>query len=67
MLKSTDVVNEVRLAESRIRSHIRQTILEHSRYLSQVGGANVYCKLENLQYTGSFKVRGALNNLLSVM
>ena len=67
MLKSTDVVNEVRLAESRIRSHIRQTILEHSRYLSQVGGANVYCKLENLQYTGSFKVRGAMNKLLSVM
>ena len=67
MLKSTDVVNEVRLAESRIRSHIRQTILEHSLYLSQVGGANVYCKLENLQYTGSFKVRGAMNKLLSVM
>jgi len=66
MLKSTDVVNEVRLAESRIRSHIRQTILEHSLYLSQVGGANVYCKLENLQYTSSFKVRGAMNKLLSV-
>jgi len=67
MLKSIDVVNKVRLAESRIRSHIRQTILEHSRYLSHVGGANVYCKLENLQYTGSFKVRGAMNKLLSVM
>jgi len=67
MLKSTDLINEVRLAESRIRSHIRQTILEHSRYLSQVGGANVYYKLENLQYTGSFKVRGAMNKLLSVM
>ncbi len=37
MLKSTDVVNEFRLAESRIQLHIRQTILEHSCYLSQVG------------------------------
>jgi len=67
MLTSTDVVNEVRLAESRIRSHIRQTILDRSLYLSQVGGANVYCKLENLQHTGSFKLRGAMNKLLSLM
>ncbi len=35
--------------------------------MSQVDGANVYYKLENLQYTGSFKVRGAMNKLLSVM
>jgi len=67
MFESTDVVNEVRLAESRIRPKIRQTILECSPYLSQVGGANVYCKLENLQYTGSFKLRGAMNKLLSLM
>ena len=58
MLKSTDVINEVRLAESRIRSHIRQTILEYSHYLSQVGGANVYCKLENLQYAVYRLVQG---------
>jgi len=67
MLTPTDVVNEVRLAESRIRPKIRQTILERSPYLSQVGGANVYCKLENLQHTGSFKLRGAMNKLLSLM
>ena len=66
MLKSTDVVNEVRLAESRIRPKIRQTILDRSPYLSRVGGANVYCKLENLQHTGSFKLRGAMNKLLSL-
>jgi threonine dehydratase len=66
MLTSTDVVNEVRLAESRIRPKIRRTILDHSPYLSQVGNAHVYCKLENLQHTGSFKVRGAMNKLLSL-
>ena len=66
MLKPTDVAKEVLLAESRIRPHIRQTILEHSSYFSQLGGAAVYCKLENLQYTGSFKVRGAMNKLLSL-
>jgi threonine dehydratase len=33
--------------------------------LSQAG-ANAYLKLENIQHTGSFKVRGALNKLLSL-
>lgn len=56
---------EVLLAESRIRPHVRETILEHVPWLSGYG-ARVFCKLENLQYTGSFKVRGALNKLLSL-
>jgi len=34
--------------------------------LSRVAGANLYLKLENLQHTGSFKVRGALNKLSSL-
>lgn len=66
MLKPVDVVEEVILAESRIRPYIRQTILEYSPYLSQKGGASVYCKLENLQHTGAFKVRGAMNKLLTL-
>ena len=61
-----DILREVLLAEERIRPHIRQTILEYSSVLSQRGGADVYCKLENLQHTGSFKVRGAMNKLLSL-
>jgi threonine dehydratase len=65
-LKSKDVAAEVRSAESRIRPHVRETYLEHSPYYSQVGQANVYFKMENLQHTGSFKVRGALNKLLSL-
>ena len=61
-----DIVREVRRAERRIRPYVRETILEHSPVLSELGGANVYCKLENLQHTGSFKARGALSKLLSL-
>lgn len=61
-----NVTEEVLQAEKRIRPYIRQTILEYSLFLSRLGGANVYCKLENLQHTGSFKVRGAMNKLLAL-
>ena len=58
-----DRVNE---AESRIRGHIRETYLEFSPALSKLSGGSVYCKLENLQYSGSFKLRGAFNKILSL-
>jgi threonine dehydratase len=61
-----DIRNEVVQAEKRIRPYVRQTILEYSPALSQQSGAEVYCKLENLQHTGSFKFRGAMNKLLSL-
>jgi threonine dehydratase len=61
-----DVLKEVLSAEERIQPHIRETILEHSPVLSERGGAQVYCKLDNLQHTGSFKARGALNKVLSL-
>jgi threonine dehydratase len=61
-----DVVAEVQRAHERLRPHVRETELIYSASLSQAGGASVYCKLENQQLTGSFKVRGALNKLLSL-
>lgn len=61
-----DIPGEVLRAGERIRPHIRKTILEYSPFLSGLGGASVYCKLENLQHTGSFKVRGAMNKLLTL-
>jgi threonine dehydratase len=64
MISSTGILREVISAESRIRPYIRETYLENSPILSEKAGASVYCKLENLQYTGAFKVRGALNKLL---
>ncbi len=63
---TTDVLREVLRAELRIRPYIRETPLDRSEYLSELGGANVFCKLENLQYTGSFKARGAMNKLLAL-
>jgi threonine dehydratase len=54
------------LAANRIASYIRETPLDYSPYFSEITGANVYLKLENLQHTGSFKLRGAFNKLLSL-
>ena len=54
------------LAANRIAPYIRETPLDFSPYFSEKTGANVYLKLENLQHTGSFKLRGAFNKLLSL-
>jgi threonine dehydratase len=54
------------LAANRIAPHIRETPLDYSAFFSGQTGANVYLKLENLQHTGSFKLRGAFNKLLSM-
>lgn len=54
------------LASQRIEPHVRNTPLDFSPYFSEQTGANVYLKLENLQHTGSFKLRGAFNKLLSM-
>lgn len=53
-------------AEQRIRSQVRETPLVLSRALSDATGAHVYLKLENLQETGAFKLRGAANKLMSL-
>jgi len=55
----------VSAAESRIRPYLPETALERSPVLSELTTATVYLKLENLQLTGSFKVRGAFNALLA--
>lgn len=61
-----DVLRETLEAEQRIRSFVRKTPLEYNRFLSSITQCNVYLKLENFQETGSFKVRGAFNSLLSL-
>jgi len=57
---------DIVLAANRIAPNVRETALDHSPYFSALTGANVYLKLENLQHTGSFKLRGAFNKLLSL-
>ena len=57
---------DVQAAYSRIQSLVKKTPLVHSKYLSDFCGGQVYLKLENQQITNSFKVRGAMNKLLSL-
>jgi len=49
-----------------IKDHIRKTNLDYSKYFSTLSSNEVYFKLENTQITGSFKIRGAFNKLLSL-
>jgi threonine dehydratase len=60
------LLDEIRQAERRVRGHVRETPLDHSLPLSILSGTEVYLKLENLQYTGSFKYRGAISKMLSL-
>ena len=65
-LAGINLKKEVERAERRIRKYIRQTPLEYSPFFSQEGNCEVHLKLENIQLTGSFKLRGTMNKLLSL-
>lgn len=56
----------VRAARKRIEKEIIETPLVLSEACSAQAGIPVYLKMENLQRTGAFKVRGALNKVLSL-
>ena len=53
-------------AEGRVRPYVRETPVAPSPALSEATGADVWLKCENFQVTGSFKIRGATNALLSL-
>jgi len=55
---------DVRAAANRIAGAVERTPCLHSQTLSRLTGAEVFLKFENLQFTASFKERGALNRLL---
>ncbi|MGI9236956.1 MAG: threonine/serine dehydratase [Woeseiaceae bacterium] len=55
-----------RTAAQRIRRFVLETPLAYSPAFSEALGASVYFKLENRQYTGSFKLRGAMNRLMTL-
>ena len=57
---------DVRAAADRIRGQVMETPCVPSRTLSQITGCEVFLKFENLQFTASFKERGALNTLLQL-
>ncbi|MFY7856714.1 MAG: threonine ammonia-lyase [Rubrivivax sp.] len=53
----------IEAASRRLKGHVLDTPCVESRTLSQITGAQVFLKFENLQFTASFKERGALNRL----
>ncbi|HUV34401.1 MAG TPA: pyridoxal-phosphate dependent enzyme, partial [Candidatus Desulfaltia sp.] len=59
-------LRDVYSARKRVQVWARRTPMELSRPLSKMYGGEVWLKLENYQVTGSFKIRGATNKLLSL-
>ena len=59
-------IDDIRAASERLKGHIERTPCRHSRTLSEITGAEVWVKFENLQFTAAYKERGALNTLLQL-
>ena len=58
--------DDILAAKERLQGHIERTPCRHSRTLSEITGAEVWVKFENLQFTAAYKERGALNKLLQL-
>ena len=65
-LTVSDVAESSERAAARIAGLVRETPLDYSPAFSAATGADVWFKLENLQHTGSFKLRGAANRLMTL-
>ncbi len=66
-LPAMPTLDELRAARERIAPYVRRTPLLRSDQLSDEAGGDVFLKLESLQVTGSFKARGAINAVLSLL
>ncbi|MDY6924538.1 MAG: threonine ammonia-lyase [Pseudomonadota bacterium] len=62
----TVTFDDILAARERIAGQVDRTPARYSRKLSQLTGAEVWVKFDNLHFTGSFKERGALNRLLQL-
>jgi threonine dehydratase len=56
-------IADIRAAAARLQGQVLETPCVESRTISQISGAQVFLKFENLQFTASFKERGACNKL----
>ncbi|HET9364760.1 MAG TPA: pyridoxal-phosphate dependent enzyme, partial [Candidatus Angelobacter sp.] len=65
-LSPAGLAQMVQDAERRIRDHVIETPLEPIPDLLPDHSSHIFFKLENLQQTGSFKLRGATNKILSL-
>ncbi len=59
-------IDDVRAAAKVIHGIVERTPTHYSRTLSAIAGCDIWLKFENLQFTSSFKERGALNKLMSL-
>ena len=59
-------LHDITEAQKRLTNHIYKTAQLPSNYISERCHGEVYLKLENMQRTGSFKIRGAFNKLSSL-
>ena len=66
LLQEIPTIDDIRAAHERIANSIVNTKFEQSLTLSSILGADIWLKFENLQFTSSFKERGALNKLLQL-
>ncbi|QEA12774.1 threonine ammonia-lyase [Comamonas flocculans] len=57
---------DIQQAAERVAGQVLNTPCVESRTLSEITGAQVFLKMENLQFTGSFKERGACNKLVQL-
>ena len=57
---------DIQAAREVLHGHVANSPCMYSRTLSEITGAEIYLKFENLQFTASFKERGALNKLVSL-
>jgi len=67
MSTALKLIDSIETATDRIQPIVRETPSHFSPYFSDLLDAEVWFKLENLQLTGSFKVRGAANKILSLI
>ncbi len=59
-------INTIRDAHSRINTHVHKTPVKSSTEINENAGVELYFKCENLQRSGSFKIRGAVNAVFSL-
>ena len=59
-------IDDIRTAAARIEGAVLRSPTLYSRTLSEITGAEVWLKFENLQFTAAYKERGALNKLLQL-
>ncbi|MEO5894568.1 MAG: pyridoxal-phosphate dependent enzyme [Vicinamibacterales bacterium] len=61
------MLNDIKAAADRIRGRVLRTPLRYSRWLSDASGGDVFLKIETIQPTYSYKIRGATNAVMKLV